>query len=220
MRSRNRLAGLAAVTAGLALVTGCTTSVEGQAVPTGGGSGGHTADGASCVPANLMSCMMKAPSGSKPFTQPFAPNGPITTAQFLKEFYPDDATQYDGQIAQELSEDGVQAIVHQDWHASNDDQAEVVLLRFADGDGAHSRLETAVQGADGDDTYTPVDVSAAGVKAYVSNSPDSLGNLVVQAYATAGSVEMEFNFYSPDALDKPTMNTWVSQEVALMNTQD
>jgi hypothetical protein len=159
---------------------------------------------------------MAAPAGSRPWTHTFAPNGPVTPAQFVAACYAPSDQAYE---SARLTAEGVQSIVHENWLAANSDQAEVFLIKFATDTGATSEflIRKTVETADPQRKPISLPGIASSVLTFYEPALDDKGN--VRGFVTAhqGSVVLQFFFYSAAQLDQPTLDSWAQQQIAALN---
>jgi hypothetical protein len=206
---------LAGVLSGLFVVSGCTSSVAGRAVPAATTT---AVDQGICRAADLMRCIVAAPAGSSAYATPLGPNGVVSTQQFISAFYPADA-QHNHRIADQLREQGLVSVAHRNWAASGSgDQVDIVLLGFATAGGAQSRARTVETSTRRDPTLGMLAGAGlpSGVVAFVDRTVDRNGNIGVRAYAAFGVVEMEFNYLHPATLDSADLIAQVTREVQLL----
>lgn len=195
-------------------VSGCATAIAGRAEPASGGAPGLAG---ACPTTDLMSCIVAAPDGARPYTTPLGPNGTVSTRTFLAAFYPDDA-QYHNQIANQLQAEGLQSVAHRNWEVTGGDEIDIVLLGFASASGARDRARLVEESTRQDPTLTTFSGVGlpSGVVALVDRAVDRYGNIGVRAYAAYGQVEMEFNYFRPQRLDDADLVAQVKREVALL----
>jgi hypothetical protein len=199
-----------------ALLAGCASQVTGSAVPVAHPSTPATAG---CDPATLPGCLMPAPAGSTQWSQPYAPNGTITVPQFLDRVYYGQSASERQQVTAQLTTQGLQALAHRSWHASNSDDADVVLLRFSADTGAASRTVQMVHAYASDQDYQQVSapsLTTQGVSVFAYRKLDSRGEVATIGFGAFGPVAMEFFVWSLATVDTGAVTGWMKQEATLL----
>jgi hypothetical protein len=210
-----------AVVALVLTLAACTTRTNGAAVPAARPSTGSSATGvpSACDPTRLPSCLMPAPPGSTQWGKPYAPNGAVTLDQFLdRVYYGQNPSQRQEVIAQ-LNAQGLRDIAHASWHASNSDDADLVLLGFTAPTGATSRTVQMVHAYASDADYQQVSLPSSakfGISVFAYRQLDSQGEVPAIGFAAFGPVAMEFFFWSLAGVDQTTLTSWLTTEATLL----
>jgi hypothetical protein len=224
-------AALGAVGAALAaaLLAGCAQAVDGDgraAGPTGFPSTPRTsaapstsapstpAGPASSTPAPgtisaaaLVGRLMPRPAGSVGWTSSWGRDTSPTLERFVNVEY---AAPARAGVLAKLRAQGLTTIAHRTWYAKDSDQADMVLLRFADEAGALSRwlsatgAQAAVTGSSGFDVAT-----VPHSRGFALPHLDQLGNQRVVVYAPVHNVVIELFYYSPATYKPADAQRWL-----------
>lgn len=167
-----------------------------------------------CRPAQLLTCLMTAPSGSRETVGRDSP-GTMSVRQFVDGYYQQaPPNQRDAEVAL-LTQLGVRSIVTEGWLANND-HVNVVLLQFGTPAAARDRVQHAeLQDSHGAAKLT-LDGIPGNVVGYAPLKPDAQGASDAVAFGEFGTIELDVLFASAPPLDRATLTTWLDEECTLL----
>ncbi|HEV7193111.1 MAG TPA: hypothetical protein VGN35_07875 [Jatrophihabitantaceae bacterium] len=184
---------------------------------------GNTVDGrpsatsppaAADASATLGALLETAPSGSQSWGNAWADASTPSVEQFVSRVYaPAD------QVAEaaRLRAQGIVAIAHRTWTASDTHQADLVLLQFATAAGATARLRTAVAAKSRVANIREFDVpNYPGVVGLYPPGIDDDGNYRAIVYAQKSSIVMELFYYCPEPFNASDAITWAVAQLQLL----
>lgn len=201
MRSRSVLSAcLLALT-----LAACSSTVAGKPLAAPG-----TAD----VPAALHALLEPAPVGTQPWATAWSDNETPTVEDFVARAY---APADQSAEATRLRSQGIVAIAHRAWVASDGRQADVVLLQFATTAGAKLRERTAVAAKThaGDIRSFDVPEHPDVVGLYPSGIDDD-GNYRAIVYAQKVRIVLELFYYCPEPFNPADAIAWTTAQLQLL----
>jgi hypothetical protein len=158
---------------------------------------------------------MDPPAGSHPWSSDWARMRTPTVRQFVVWDY---GSLYVEQQISLLDAEGLRYIAHETWLAPDGDQADMLLMQFADAAGAQSRYLYA----------TVARRSAAGMRTFhAPHEPrvvgfyrpklDRLGNVVAIMYAQVHQYVVEEFYYSPARIRTADAIAWMRTQLARLH---
>ncbi|MDQ2750910.1 MAG: hypothetical protein M3Y44_15485 [Actinomycetota bacterium] len=174
-----------------------------------------TATGSPTSPEpNLSSLLAPAPPGSKPWNTAWSKTATPTLAEFVAHVYP--ATSVAVATSQ-LKAQGLTEIAHATWIATDANQADVILLRFATTAGAVSRFRSATAAQADNKGQLHFDVPGfADAIGYYQTALDPLGDIRTIVYGQVGDIVVEVFFYSPAKLDQAAAVAAITAQLRLL----
>lgn len=184
----------------------CTHTVNGRATNSPAPAGGAS--------ASLRALLELPPVGSQPWATAWSDNETPSVQDFVARVYSpaDQATE-----AARLRSQGVLAIAHRTWIATDGRQADIVLLKFATAAGADLRVRTAVAAksrtADVRSFEVPDHPDVVGL--YPAGIDDD-GNYRAVVYAHKAGVVLELFYYCPEPFNPDDAISWTVAQLQLL----
>jgi hypothetical protein len=203
--SVRRVAALALALACLSL-SACAATVSGHPVTAPG-----TPSTTATAPGTLGDLLIAGPSGSHPWGTAWASDQLPTTDEFTARVYADAdrATE-----SARLRAQGVIAIAHRTWVASDSNQADVVLLQFDSADGATSRLRGVVSAKAATQNIQSFTVpNLPDVIGYYDAVIDEDGNYRAIVYGRKSAIVMELFYYCPAPFSTADAISWATAQL-------
>lgn len=171
---------------------------------------------AHCRPADLTTCLIKAPAGAQQLGDAATWDQPTTvTADLYRANITDDAAGIATDTASQLDSDGLKKMVHRDWNAVDGNNVDLVLLQFNSQKGAKSwnaaRTGEIMAAYRGRAVSVPGD--AAG-KAFAAAKADGKGDVRAAYSAVVGDLVLNVAYSSPNTLDAKDLQNWAGTELA------
>ncbi|HET9172203.1 MAG TPA: hypothetical protein VFN97_22440 [Actinospica sp.] len=188
-----------------------------------GRSGDSVVSQVTCRPANLSSCLIKAPSGAVQLAAAGSDNWPSLTTATPDQYAADFVTGVQG-VGEEtqglLAQDELKSIVHNDWNAVDGNNVDIVLLEFDTQKGAQDWNATRAAEilAEYPGTNTPIPGDATGA-AHAAVKADSKGNFDAAYTAVVGRMVLDVAYSSPSQLSTPDLRNWAGTELASLKTE-
>lgn len=209
--------GAAALLAGTA---GCARTVDGAGVALGlGRTAANGAPRAASTPparpgrdwpaSQLAGRLLPPPARSTPWQGSWAAVVTPTVTQFVDELSP--SSSRTAEVAF-LHGEGLTGIAHRAWYAADGNGVDVVLLSFADDDGARSRYLVASRGKASRSDVTSFAVR--GGAGYTESALDADGFIRSFVFAAAGNVVLEEFFFSPAHPRTADAVAWAQAQLA------
>ena len=184
-----------------------------------GRSGNSIVAVAHCQPADLASCLIKAPDGAVQLTDAAQWDQATTvTSDLYSSNITADAAGVSTDTKTLLDSDGLQKVVHRDWNAVDGNNVDLVLLQFSSQKGAESwhatRAGEILAAYRGPAVSIPGDSSG---KAFVAAKPDAKGNVSAAYSAVVGDIVLNVAYSSPKTLDAKDLQNWAGTELASLH---
>lgn len=226
MRARHTACVVAMITT--AVLSGCSVAVDGHGTaapntaPSSSASGttssGTTSPGTTSptqAEQDLATLLAPSPPGSHPWDTAWSRNTAPSLEQFVANAYPARSAAV---VRSELKAQGLNAIAHRTWTASDGgNEADDILFRFDTPQGAQGRFSSATRSKAADRGEHSFDVpgypKAIG---YYNPTPDDIGDVRTIAYGLAGDIVVEVFFYSPGTLDKAGVIAALTDQLRLL----
>lgn len=213
--SRKRIAAIStgAVTA-LALVTVGIVALE------PGRSGDSIVSAVHCQPADLASCLIKAPAGAVRMTSDSAWDQVTkASADLYGGAITADAAGVSADTTAQLNADKLHDVVHRAWNAVDGNDVDLVVLQFGSQKGAQAwnavRTGEIMAAYQGRAISVPGD--AAG-QAHAAAKPDAHGNVNAAYSAVVGDLVLNVSYASPQTLSTADLQSWAGTELASLRS--
>ncbi|HEU5427480.1 MAG TPA: hypothetical protein VFU74_11440 [Actinocrinis sp.] len=171
---------------------------------------------AHCRPADLTSCLIKAPAGAIQLDDVATwDHATVVTADLYRANITDDAAGISTDTASLLDSDGLSKAVHRDWNAVDGNNVDLVLLQFNSQKGATSwnaaRTGEIMAAYQGRAVSVPGDATG---KAFAAAKADAKGNVEAAYSAVVGDLVLNVAYSSPKTLDAKDLQNWAGTELA------
>lgn len=187
-----------------------------------GRTGNSVVTAVNCRPADLTSCLIKAPAGAELLSSSDGDQWPqqtSSTADLYAANITTGSTGFGNQTASLLKQDGLKTIVHTDWNAVDGDDVDIVLLGFDSQSGAKAWNST--RAAEILATYPGPTVAVPGDStdtAHAASKADSKGNFGAGFTTVVGRIVLDVTYSSPNKLNSQDLRNWAGTELASLHT--
>lgn len=187
-----------------------------------GGGGNSAVSAVTCRPADLTSCLIKAPAGAGRMPTVGDSQWPQQTVGTADEYAANVVTNVPGVGGETqglLGQDGLQTIAHNDWSAVDGDDVDLIVLAFATEKGARSWYSTRageiLAAYPGTDTPIPGDSANA---AHAAVKADSKGDFDAAYTTVVNRMVLDVVYSSPNQLSTADLRNWAGTELTSLRS--